>query len=81
MKPHLLLFLVGYPVAIAGLVKLRHLLHHRDVKWFAAEEAGTAAIVAGWALRGGRPVAVAINAAWGIALAVAFLLVSRRQQP
>lgn len=81
MKPHHVLFAIGYPVAIAGIIRLRQMLRDRDVRWFALEEAGTVAIVAGWALRGGRPLAVALNAAWGLGLAVYFVSVSRRPQP
>lgn len=67
------LLLVGYVVAVPPLFRLRAILRRRQVRWFAAEELGTAAIVAGWALRGRWP-AVAVNAAWGVGLAAWWFL-------
>lgn len=83
MSPSRLLLLVGYPVAIAGIVRLRHAFRHRQTAWFLVEEAGTAAIVAGWFFAGlgdrGRR-AAAINAGWGLGLAVAWIIAGRRRR-
>jgi hypothetical protein len=74
----LVLFAVGYPVAIAVIVRLVPVFRERRTTWFLAEEAGTAAIVAGWAIAGRWP-AVAINAAWGVGLAIAWFVTGRRR--
>lgn len=80
------LHLVGYPVALVVIARLRAVFRERRTSWFVAEEAATAAIVAGWALKGRRE-AVVVNAAWGVGLAVAWLVagrgaaVSRRRRP
>ncbi len=68
----------GYPVAIVVIARLRAVFRERRTAWFWAEEAGTAAIVAGWAIAG-RPPAVVINALWGIGLAVAWAVTGRRR--
>lgn len=73
-----LLLGVGYPMAVAGLVRLRHLLRTRDAGWFAMEVGGTAAIVAGWALRG-RWSAVVPNAVWLALLPVLWWRARRRR--
>ncbi|MBW3649670.1 MAG: hypothetical protein KY458_03790 [Actinobacteria bacterium] len=83
MNPSGLLFLVGYPVAVAGIVRLRRTFRERHAGWFLVEEAGTAAIVAGWLLaekgaRGRR--AAAVNAAWGLGLAAAWVIAGRRRR-
>lgn len=69
----LALHVVGYPVAIVVIARLKAVFRERRTSWFLAEEAATAAIVAGWALVGRGP-AVAINAIWGIGLAVVWRL-------
>lgn len=76
------LFLVGYPVAIAGILRLRHAFRHRRTGWLLVEEAGTAAIVAGWLLAGDgarERASAAVNAAWGLGLAAAWLAAGRRR--
>jgi hypothetical protein len=73
------LHLVGYPVALVVIARLRPVFRERRTSWFVAEEAATAAIVAGWALKG-RGEAVAINAAWGLGLAGAWLVAGRRER-
>ena len=82
MSPSRVLLMVGYPVAIAGIIRLRHAFRHRRTGWFLAEEAGTAAIVAGWMLAGlgdrGRR-AAAVNAVWAVGLAAAWFLAGRRR--
>lgn len=83
MSPSRLLLLVGYPVAVAGIVRVRHAFRHRKTAWFLLEEAGTVAIVAGWFLSGlgdrGRR-AAAINAVWGLGLAAAWIITGRRRR-
>ena len=80
MKPDVILHLIGYPVAIAGILRLRSTFRNRRTAWFLAEEAGTAAIVAGWALKGTRPAGVVINSVWGIGLAIAWFVSGRRRR-
>ena len=73
----ILLFVIGYPVAIVVIARLRAVFRERRTSWFLAEEAATAAIVGGWAIVGRTP-AVVINAVWGVALAVAWAVTGRR---
>lgn len=70
MNPmRLVLHAVGYPVAIVVIARLGPVFRERRTRWFVAEEAATAAIVAGWAIEGRTP-AVVINALWGFSLAL-----------
>lgn len=79
MNPiRLVLHAVGYPVAIVGIARLVPIFRERRTGWFVAEEAATAAIVAGWAIEGRTP-AVAINSLWGLGLAVAWVITGRRR--
>lgn len=71
------LHLVGYPVALVVIARLAPVFRERRTSWFVAEEAATAAIVAGWAIEGRTP-AVVVNAAWGLGLAVAWMVTARR---
>ena len=73
----IVLLVVGYPVALAVLVRLRPVLVERRVWWFAALEAGMTSIVVGWLLHG-RPLAALFNGAGLVALAAAWLIVGRR---
>ena len=72
------LFVVGYPVAIVCITRIVPMFHERRTAWFAAHEAGTAAIVAGWSLRHDAR-AVAINGLWLIGVAVAWVVLGRRR--
>ena len=77
------LHLVGYPLAVVGIFRLRHAFRRRDPTWVVAEEAGVAAIVAGWLLAGNLDryaPAAALNAAWGVGLAAAWALTGRRRR-
>ena len=79
----LVLHLVGYPLAIAGIFRLRRAFRRREPGWVVAEEAGVAAIVAGWLLAGRLSrygPAAAVNAAWGVGLAAAWLVTGRRRR-
>lgn len=58
------LLVIGYPMALAMLARLRSMLVERRVWWFAALEAATASIAVGWLLYG-RPLATVVN---GLAL-------------
>ena len=69
----LALHVVGYPVAIVVIARLKAVFRERRTSWFLAEEAATAAIVAGWALVGRWP-AVVVNAVWGLGLAFVWRL-------
>ena len=78
MNPiRLVLHAVGYPVAIVVIARLGPVFRERRTRWFVAEEAATAAIVAGWALEGRTP-AVVINSLWGLGLAFMWHLRRRR---
>lgn len=78
MNPvRLVLHLVGYPVALVVIARLVPVFRERRTSWFVAEEAATAAIVAGWAIEGRTP-AVAVNAVWGLGLACAWIVTGRR---
>ncbi len=69
MNPiRLVLHAVGYPVALVVIARLVPVFRERRTRWFVAEEAATAAIVAGWALEG-RTSAVVVNSVWGVGLA------------
>lgn len=56
------LLVVGYPVAVAVIVRWVPVVREQRTRWFLVHGAGMAAIIVGWALR--RPAAVPANAAW-----------------
>ncbi|GAC1588620.1 MAG: hypothetical protein NVS3B21_04510 [Acidimicrobiales bacterium] len=72
------LFVVGYPVAIVCITRLVPMFRKRRTAWFAAHEAGTAAIIAGWSLRHDAR-AVIINGSWLVGVAVAWVVLGRRR--
>jgi len=72
-----LLLVIGYPVALAVLARLRSVLAERRTWWFAVLQAATAAIMVGWWLQG-RMVAVLVNGAALAGFSVAWLLTGRR---
>jgi len=74
------LLLIGYPVALATLARLRLVLAERRVWWFAALEAATAGIVAGWSLKG-RLLAALLNGAALAGFAIAWFVTGRRPRP
>ena len=74
------LLVIGYPVALAMLARLRPVLAERRVWWFAALEAAMASIVAGWSLRG-QSLAALINGAALVGFAIAWLITGRRTRP
>lgn len=75
----IVLFVVGYPVAVVCITRLVPMFRKRRTGWFAAHEAGTAAIVAGWSLRHDGP-AVAINGTWLIGVALAWVVLGRQKE-
>lgn len=79
------LLVVGYPLALGVLTRLRPVLAERRVWWFVALEAATASITAGWLLHG-RLVPAAINGAGFACFGIAWLVtgsasVRRRRHP
>lgn len=69
----IVLHAIGYPVAIVVIARLVPVFRERRTRWFVAEEAATAAIVAGWVIEG-RKSAVIINSLWGLGLAFMWYL-------
>jgi predicted cobalt transporter CbtA len=74
------LLMIGYPVALGVLARLRSVLAQRRVWWFAALEASTVSITAGWLLYG-RRLPAAINGAALVAFAIAWLITGPRAGP
>ena len=74
------LLVIGYPVAVGVLVRLRPVLAERRVWWFLALEAATASITAGWLLHG-RPLAAAVNGAALVGFAMTWLITGQRADP
>ena len=74
------LLVIGYPMALAVLARLRPVLAERRVWWFAALEAATASITVGWLLYG-RPFAALVNGAALAGFAIAWLITGRRARP
>jgi hypothetical protein len=72
------LFVFGYPVSIAVILRFVPVVRERRMKWLVAHDLAVAAIVTGWALKGdGR--AVAINASWLVAANVWYAVAGRRR--
>ena len=72
------LFVFGYPVSIAVILRFVPVVRERRMKWLVAHDLAVAGIVTGWALKGdGR--AVAINASWLVAANVWYTLAGRRR--
>jgi hypothetical protein len=72
------LFVLGYPVSIAVILRFVPVVRERRLKWLVAHDLAVAAIVAGWALKGDRRAAV-INASWLVAANVWYALGGRRR--
>jgi hypothetical protein len=73
----LVLLVIGYPVALVGLTRLRSILAERRVWWFVILEAATASITAGWLLDR-RPLPAAVNGTALIGFAFAWLITRHR---
>ncbi len=79
----LILFGIGYPLAIVAIVRWVPVVREQRWRWFWAHQAGVAAIVVGHALRE-RPQSVVINGSWFVVAAIWFLgagALSRRRRP
>jgi hypothetical protein len=63
------LFVFGYPVSIAVIVRWLPVVRQRRIKWFIAHQIAVAAIIAGWAIKGDTQ-AVVINGSWFVVAAV-----------
>ena len=74
----LVLFIVGYPVAIGVIARWIPVVRQRRTPWFVAHQAAVGAIVAGHALRG-RTSGVIINGAWWVVAALWYWLGGRRR--
>ena len=68
---------IGYPLALGVLLRLRSVLAERRVWWFAALEAATVSIATGWLLRG-RLLPAAVNGAAFVGFAIAWLVTGQR---
>jgi hypothetical protein len=67
------LLVIGYPVALGVLTRLRSVLAERRVWWFVTLEAATASITAGWLLDR-RPLPAAVNGTSLVGFALAWLI-------
>ena len=74
------LLVIGYPLALGVLARLRPVLAERRVWWFAALEAATASITAGWFLHG-RPLPAVLNGAALVGFAIAWLITGQHAGP
>jgi hypothetical protein len=74
------LLVLGYPVALGVLARLRSVLAERRVWWFTALEAATASITAGWLLHR-RPLPAAVNGAALVGFAIACVITGQRAGP
>ena len=72
------LFVFGYPISIAVILRFVPVVRERRLKWLVAHDLAVVAIVAGWALKGDRR-AVAINASWLVAANVWYTFGGRRR--
>ncbi|MDQ3145638.1 MAG: hypothetical protein M3R01_01680 [Actinomycetota bacterium] len=78
MTPANALLAVGYPVAVAMIVRWVPIVRQRRLGQFALHQAGVGAIVAGWALRG-RTQGVVVNGSWWVSAALWYTLAGRRR--
>lgn len=72
------LHVVGYPTAIAVIARFVPVVRERRTRWFLTHQAGVAAIVGGWLLRGDTR-GVAVNGTWFV-VAAAWYASGRRPQ-
>jgi hypothetical protein len=71
------LHVIGYPTAIAVLTRFVPVVRDRRLRWFVAHQAGVAAIVGGWLVRGNTPAAV-VNGSWLVSATAWYVLAGRR---
>ena len=74
------LLVIGYPLALGVLARLRSVLAERRVWWFAALEAATVSIAAGWLLHG-RLLPAAVNGAAFVGFAITWLVTGQHAGP
>ncbi|MDQ6909613.1 MAG: hypothetical protein M3Z84_02325 [Actinomycetota bacterium] len=74
----IVLLVVGYPAAIAVLVRLVPVLVQRRVAPFLVLESATACIVVGWLVLGSRPAAM-VNCAFLVAFLIAWMWARARR--
>ena len=74
------LLVIGYPLALGVLARLRPVPAERRVWWFAALEAATASVTAGWLLHA-RRLPVALNGAVLAGFGIAWLITGQRAGP
>jgi hypothetical protein len=74
------LLVIGYPLALGVLARLRSVLAERRVWWFGALEAATVSITAGWLLHG-RHLPAAVNGAALVGFAIAWWITGHRAGP
>lgn len=74
------LLMIGYPLALVVLARLRPVLAERRVWWFVVLEAATASVTVGWLLHG-RRVPAALNGAALLGFAIAWLITGQRPGP
>lgn len=72
----IVLLVIGYPAAVAVLVRLVPVLVHRRVAPFIVLESATACIVVGWSVTGSRPAAI-VNGAFLVAFLLAWIWAGR----
>ena len=75
-----MLLIIGYPLALAVLARLRPVLAERRVWSFAVLQAATASITAGWLLHR-RPLPAAVNGTALVGFAIAWLITGHRAGP
>lgn len=69
---------MGYPLAVAVIVRWLSVVREQRIRWFAIHAAAVAAIVAGWVIDH-RWSAVAINGTWLVISVLWFVTAGRRQ--
>jgi hypothetical protein len=74
-----LLLVVGYPIALAVLARLRPVLAERRMWWFFVLEAAMTSIVAGWWSMG-QLVGVVVNGAAAVGLGIAWRITASRSR-
>ena len=74
------LLVIGYPLALGVVARLRSVLAERRVWWFAALEGATMSVTAGWLLHG-RHLPAAVNGAALVGFAIAWWISGQRAGP
>jgi len=69
--------LAGYPLSLVVIARWVPVVRERRWRWFAAHQAGMAAIVVSWLLRG-KTAGAAVNGTWLVVAALWYVLGGRR---